>query len=319
DQPVAAHRRPAARDRGLRARPPAARRLERVHARVDPHPPAGRRRGGHRGGRLLRRGRPGRAAGGGARPAARGLLDPRDVLRPPRRAGPLARAARARALRPLPGVGLRVRGAGPRAAPGAQAAARGARARAAAPALRRVAAPGRARLARPAAGPPGLLPRPAVQARPDHGLGRGPRGRGGGHGRRGVPGHEGPVQGHRGRRPAGSRALPPPARRLPRRLDRGPAHGRPGDRGAPGARARPDHVGRDHPLRRRHPRPAVRAPDGERQAVAARRPAAPAGLLRVLRRARHRDVRRRPVRARRGPRAGPAPGLALPPRRAERR
>ncbi|CAA9511478.1 MAG: hypothetical protein AVDCRST_MAG13-2807, partial [uncultured Solirubrobacteraceae bacterium] len=319
DEPLAAHRRAAARDRGLRARPPRARRVERLHARVDPHPPAGRGRGGHRGGRLLRRGRSGRPAARGPGPAARGLLDPRDLLRPPGDAGPVARAPGARAVRPVPGVGLRVRGAGPRAAPGAPAPARRARARAAAPALRGVPAPRRARVARPAAGPPGPLSRPAVQAGPDHGLGRGPRGRGGRHGRRGVAGHEGPVQGHGGRRPAGSRALPPPARRLPGRLDRGPAHGRPGDRGAPGARARPDHLGRDHPLHRRHPRPAVRAPDGERQAVAARRPAAPAGLLRVLRRAGHRDVRRRPVRARRGPRAGPAPGLALPPRRAERR
>jgi hypothetical protein len=61
---VAAPRRPAARDRGLRARAHGARRLERVHARVDPHPPAGRGRGGHRRGRLLRGLRPGRAARG---------------------------------------------------------------------------------------------------------------------------------------------------------------------------------------------------------------------------------------------------------------
>ena len=40
--------------------------------------------------------------------------------------------------------------------------------------------------------------------------------------------------------------------------------------------------------------------------------------LRLLRRARHRRLRRRPVRARPGTRAGAVPGLAVPPRHAER-
>ena len=41
--------------------------------------------------------------------------------------------------------------------------------------------------------------------------------------------------------------------------------------------------------------------------------------LRLLRRARHRRLRRRPVRARPGPRPDPVPRLAVPPRHAERR
>ena len=41
--------------------------------------------------------------------------------------------------------------------------------------------------------------------------------------------------------------------------------------------------------------------------------------LRLLRGARHRRLRRRPVRARPGPRADPVPGLALPSRHAQRR
>ena len=41
--------------------------------------------------------------------------------------------------------------------------------------------------------------------------------------------------------------------------------------------------------------------------------------IRLARRARHRRLRRRPVRARAGPRAHPVPGLDLPPGHAERR
>ena len=89
------------------------------------------------------------AAGGRARPAAGGRVDAGLLLRPRRGARPVARAARARGLAPVPRVGLRVaaldlalRQAGtslhaaarPRAAPGA---------------LRRLAAPGRAADPRP--------------------------------------------------------------------------------------------------------------------------------------------------------------------------
>ena len=48
-------------------------------------------------------------------------------------------------------------------------------------------------------------------------------------------------------------------------------------------------------------------------------PAQPARRLRLLRRARHRQLRRRPVRARRRARADPVPRLAVPSRRAQRR
>ena len=62
-------RRPAADDRGLLARAPRAAGVERVHARDDRRPPARRRRGGHRRGRDLQRGRP--AGVPGRRPGAR--------------------------------------------------------------------------------------------------------------------------------------------------------------------------------------------------------------------------------------------------------
>ena len=66
------------------------------------------------------------------------------VLRAPRDARPLPRDAPARGVAAVPRLGLRVGGAGPRAAPGRPAAARGARPRAAAADLRRLAAPRRA-------------------------------------------------------------------------------------------------------------------------------------------------------------------------------
>ena len=84
-------------------------------------------------------------------------------------------------------------------------------------------------------------------------------------------------------------------------------------------RARSHHVGRPDPRDRRHRGAAVPAPDGEREAVARGRPARAVRDLRLLRRARHRHVRRRPVRARAGPRPHPVPRLAVPPRHAERR
>ena len=57
----------------------------------------------------------------------------------------------------------------------------------------------------------------------------------------------------------------------------------------------------------------------ELEAVALRQRQAPLRLLRPLRRERDRGLWRRPVRARPGPRPDPAPRLALPRRRAERR
>ena len=75
---------------------------------------------------------------------------------------------------------------------------------------------------------------------------------------------------------------------------------------------RPHHLGRADPLRGRHRGPPLPAADDQLQAVALRqRPAALRGL-RLLRGAGHRDLRRRPVGARPGPRADPVPRLALP-------
>ena len=78
-------------------------------------------------------------------------------------------------------------------------------------------------------------------------------------------------------------------------------------------------MGRPDPQHRRHRGAAVPAPDGERQAVALRQPAGPVRRLRLARRARHRRVRRRAVRARPRPRADPAAGVDLPSVDAERR
>ncbi len=87
-------------------------------------------------------------------------------------------------------------------------------------------------------------------------------------------------------------------RRLPRRLAGGSRHRRRRDRRRAGRRARPHHLGRAHPLDRRHRGAAVRAPDGQPQALAHRGPAQAVCHLRLLRRARHRRLRGRPVRAR---------------------
>ena len=116
--------------------------------------------------------------------------------------------------------------------------------------------------------PPGALPDAALQARPDA--------------RRGTPSSS-PSSSRRARstrwtsrastRARSSTTPPTPSfyvrvdRRLPRRVDRGSqAHA--GDRRAARAAPRPHHVGREHPLDRRHRGAAVRAADGEPQAVA---------------------------------------------------
>ena len=63
---------------------------------------------------------------------------------------------------------------------------------------------------------------------------------------------------------------------------------------------------------------ALEAADGQHQALAGRQPARTLRHLRLLRRARDRRLRRRPVGARRRPRPDPGPGLALPPRHPQR-
>ena len=63
-------------------------------------------------------------------------------------------------------------------------------------------------------------------------------------------------------------------RGVPGRLDRGSRRRHRGDRRGAARRPRPDHLGRADPLDRRHRGAAVRAADGQHQAVADRRPAA---------------------------------------------
>ena len=131
---------------------------------------------------------------------------------------------------------------------------------------------------------------------------------------------QGPLRGH-GRRHAGRpRALPARRRGVPRRLDRGSqAHA--GDRRGPARRIATASPGtRNDPLRRRHRR---RCRSRRRWSTSSRRAsgrcASCSPLYDYCDAARDRHVRRRPVRARPGPRADPVPRLALPSRHAERR
>ena len=233
-------------------------------------PPARRRRGGHGRGRHLRRPRPGGAAGGGAGPAARRPLDARVVLRPRRGARPVAGAARPRALAPVPGVGLRVRGARPRAAPGEPRAARGARTRAAARALRRLAAAGRAADARAGDAAARALPghcasssTPRSDWTPEIFDALRATGAVDSIDLKGL--YEGSIV-DQGADPGLYARV---ADAFPDGLDRGPqAH--PGDRRGPAPAPRPHHVGRQHPRGRRHRGAPLPAADGQRQALARR-------------------------------------------------
>jgi hypothetical protein len=156
--------RSAAGHRGLRAGAPGARRLLGLHARLDGHPDGRRRvRGPWRGRHLRRRGSR-RPAGGGAGAAAGGRVDAGVVLRSRRVARAVAQAAGARAVAAVPRVGLRVDGAGPRAAPGGHVAARGRGSRPAPAALRRLAAPRRAADPRAGRAAPGALPVAALSS-----------------------------------------------------------------------------------------------------------------------------------------------------------
>ncbi|CAA9524749.1 MAG: hypothetical protein AVDCRST_MAG30-3281, partial [uncultured Solirubrobacteraceae bacterium] len=313
------HLRAPADRRGLRARDPLAGRLERLRARHDGPAAARRRRGGARRGRHLRGRGPRPPDGARPGPAGRRSLDARRLRAPRGRPGSLpGPGARPARLPPLPALGVRERGTRPRPAPGRARAARGAGPRAAARLLRRLLAARRAAELRPRRAPARGLPGPPLQARRHAGLGRRPdrppRGDGGG----GLRGLQGGLQGHVGRRPDGPRALPPRGRGLPGRLARGPRPRRPGGVRRPRAPSRPHHLGRADPLRGRHPQPPRGAEDGQPQAVAVRLARGAARRLRLLRGTRDRGVRRRPVRARRGPRADPVPRVAVPPRRAER-
>ena len=99
--------------------------------------------------------------------------------------------------------------------------------------------------------------------------------------------------------PRRSRLLPADRRDVPGRLDGGP-QADPGDRRGAAPAPRPDHLGRQHPRRRRRRRTPVRAADGQRQALALRTAARAVPDVRHLCGARDRHVRRRAVRARPG-------------------
>ena len=100
---------------------------------------------------------------------------------------------------------------------------------------------------------------------------------------------------------------------LPRRVDRGPEarRRRPSRSSAATTTASPG----TRPSTRVDDVEALPFPpqDGQRQAVARSAACARCSRLRLLRGARHRRLRRRPVRARRRPRPDPVPRLALPP------
>ena len=220
---VAAPRRTAPRRRSLRVRPAARRARPRVRAHHHARAPDGRRRRGARRGRQrLPRGRHDAARDPAGAPA-RGRVDARRLLRPPRDPRALVAAARVAHGGELPHLGVRVGGARPGAAPGGTAAPRGPRAGAAAAPLRQFARPRRgavdgaaAQAARPLAGR-------ALQARRRGDLGRGAR-RGGRGDRRGRHDRlQGPLRPRDQGSGGAGRALRPGDRRLPGRLPRGPA------------------------------------------------------------------------------------------------
>ena len=271
-------------------------RSKHITRRTTVVPPARRRRGGRRRGRHLR---------GGAPPATSRLPDLPAGTRSTR--SPSSSPARAG----LPRLGARVGGARPRPAPGRPLARRRGRARAAAGHLRRLPEQP-ARVARARAGA-------ALQARRERLRGRTRSSRSSPRPARSTSSTSRActtATGSTRPRPPSSTAASPTA--FPQRLARG-RRARRGD--APRARAapRPADLGLPDPLRRRRRGARVAAAVPQLEAVALRQRAAAVRLLRPLRRERDRGLRRRPVRARPRPRADPAPGVALPPGRAERR
>ena len=222
-------RRPAADRRRLRARGARARRLERLHAQDDRHPPARRRRGGRRRGRHLRRRRPRRRCRTRAPtlPLA-GELDARRSSASTSRRSTCGREPPQReASRHYRIWALRVRRARPRAAPGRREPLHEALGpRAAAGDVRRLAAPRRAdeppdldrvraRLERYPTLRFKLDPTPDWDDAIIAALRR--------HRRRRLARLQGPLRGH-DRRPARRPGpLPPRRRGLPRRVARGPA------------------------------------------------------------------------------------------------
>src|SRR6476646_4966784 len=159
-------RRPRSRDRVLRARTARVRGLAGVHARDDGRPSTRRRRRGCRRGRDVHGDRP-PAAGG---PSARRLVHARLLLAAPRGAHVVHRAAADEGVARLPSLGLRERGARPRAAPAGPDARRGRRARPAPSHLRHLEAARRPALGRPDRRLARPVPASPLQARPDERL-----------------------------------------------------------------------------------------------------------------------------------------------------
>ena len=219
----------------------------------------------------------------------------------------------------LPPLGVRQRGARPRAAPGGPLAARRARSRSPPADVRR--------LARASASPP-RSSRCAAASTPTRRCAssstRPPRGtspdrRAGRDGRGGLGGLQGHVQGHA--RGPGARSRP--LRRASSRPSR--------TRGSRTRRSTPeiDELLEPHRDRITWDAPIHSIADIEALPFAPRmvnlKPSRLGGLrsllrrLRLLRRARHRRLRRRPVRARPGAGPHPVPGVAVPCRHAQRR
>ena len=164
----------------------------------------------------------------------------------------------------------------------------------------------------------GPLPGTALQVRRQPGLDGRDRVRARSDGRRRLDRPQGSLRRH-GRRHAGRPgALPPLGGGISERMARGsrPHRGDEADHRAPQG---PGHLGRAHPLGRRHRVTPLAPAHREREAVAVRLRRAALRRVRLLRGARDRRLRRRPVGARTGARAHPAPGRALPPGYAERR
>ena len=307
DQHLGAPGRSAAADRRLRARAAAHERLERLRAPQHRHPPPRRRHGRAsartsptrppstrrpEAGPSSRSRAPGRSASfgehvAGARPLPGRALE-RDVYRRYRR------------------WGYESRGARPRAAPG-RAALHEALGREPRPMTFVVSL----RLGEPASLEPlqqrlDELPVAALQARPDADLDRRAHRRARRHGRGRQRRLQGPLRGHGRRRRRRPRALPPRRRGVPGRVVRGPAaHRRRSTRSSsPTATGSPG-------TRRSTASPTSRRCRSRRGwSTSSRRGSAASRALfdayDWLRRARHRRVRRRAVRARPRPRADPA-------------
>ena len=280
-------------------------------------PPHGRRRGGDRRGRHVRRRGARPPPGAWARPRARRVLDARLLLRAPRHAAALrAEPAAARVLR-LPALGVRERGARPRAPPGRTIARGSGRPRATTGLVRGLGGlgdpPSTEQLHAWLALYPGLRFKldatPGVDGRSRRGAGGDRRGR--------LDRLQGPVPRHGRGHTSRSDSLPTGRRGPARRWLEDPGLT---DETIAVLEPHRDRVTWDaiiHSIEDIE-YAALAAEDRERQAVAVRIGRAAVRRIRLLRGSRDRRVRRRPVGARTGPGPHSVPGRAVPPVDAER-